>query len=97
LPREGQIVVNFGRLLALWTCGRIVACEHRVLSPNRERFSIPFFYELRLDYEITPLPLGDAAPFAPSYTATMYGRHRRGCNACSGIGRAGEVRLSRTS
>jgi isopenicillin N synthase-like dioxygenase len=71
LPREGQIVVNFGRLLALWTSGRIVACEHRVLSPNRERFSIPFFYEPRLDYEITPLPLGDAAPFAPF----VYGDH----------------------
>jgi isopenicillin N synthase-like dioxygenase len=62
---EGQVVVNFGRLLALWTSGRIVACEHRVLSPNRERFSIPFFYEPKLDYEIAPLPLGDAAPFAP--------------------------------
>jgi isopenicillin N synthase-like dioxygenase len=71
LPREGQIVVNFGRLLALWTSDRIVACKHRVLSPNRERFSIPFFYEPRLDYEITPLPIGDATLFAPF----VYGDH----------------------
>jgi isopenicillin N synthase-like dioxygenase len=35
LPREGHVVVICGRLLELWTSGRVVACEHRVLSPNR--------------------------------------------------------------
>lgn len=64
-PREGHVVVNFGKLFSLWTGCRIVACEHRVLSPNCERFSIPFFYEPRLDYEIAPLPHAGAVPFAP--------------------------------
>ena len=65
LPREGQLVVNCGRLLATWTGGRTIACEHRVLSPERERFSIPFFFEPRLDWQIAPLPLANTAPFEP--------------------------------
>jgi isopenicillin N synthase-like dioxygenase len=65
LPREGRLVVNCGRLLATWTGGRAIACEHRVLSPERPRFSIPFFFEPRLDWQIAPLPLANTARFAP--------------------------------
>jgi isopenicillin N synthase-like dioxygenase len=64
-PIEGALVVNFGRLLERWTAGRLRATAHRVLSPGRERFSIPFFYEPRVDAKIAPLPLADAEPFEP--------------------------------
>jgi isopenicillin N synthase-like dioxygenase len=64
-PAEGTMAVNFGGLLERWTGGRIKATEHRVLGPGRERFSIPFFYEPRVDAVIRPLPGGpDFAPFA---------------------------------
>lgn len=62
-PTEDTLAVNFGKLLERWTNGRIQATEHRVLGSGRERNSIPFFYEPRVDAEIAPLP-GDP-PFAP--------------------------------
>ncbi len=62
-PREGTLTVNFGRLLQRWTGDRIKATEHRVLGSTRERFSIPFFYEPRVDAEIAPLP--DRENFTP--------------------------------
>jgi isopenicillin N synthase-like dioxygenase len=63
-PIEGSLAVNFGGLLERWIGGRIKATEHRVLSPGRERFSIPFFYEPRVDGVIRPMPGGaDFAPF----------------------------------
>ena len=68
-PVEGSMAVNFGGLLERWTGGRIKATEHRVLGPGRERFSIPFFYEPRVDVVIRPLPGGP--PFAPF----TYGDH----------------------
>ena len=68
-PAEGTLAVNFGGLLARWTGGRIKATEHRVLSPGRERFSIPFFYEPRVDAVIRPLPGG------PQFESFTYGDH----------------------
>jgi isopenicillin N synthase-like dioxygenase len=70
-PREATICVNFGGLLERWTGGRIRATEHRVLGPERERCSIPFFYEPAVDALIEPLPLPDAPRFAPF----LYGDH----------------------
>ncbi len=68
-PVEGSMAVNFGGLLERWTGGRIKATEHRVLGPGRERYSIPFFYEPRVDAVIRPLSGG--APFDPF----TYGDH----------------------
>jgi isopenicillin N synthase-like dioxygenase len=36
-----------------------------VLAPDRERFSIPFFYEPRPDAEIAPLALAHSEGFEP--------------------------------
>ena len=70
-PTEGTLAVNFGKVLERWTGGRIRATAHRVIAPERERFSIPFFYEPRIDAEIAPLPLPDVAAFEPF----LYGDH----------------------
>lgn len=60
---EHTLVINFGRLLELWTGGAIHATEHRVLSTGRERYSIPFFYEPAVDALIAPLKGGAFSPF----------------------------------
>jgi isopenicillin N synthase-like dioxygenase len=64
-PAEGTLAVNFGKLLDRWTGGRIKATEHRVIGTGRQRCSIPFFYEPRVDAVIRPLPLRDIDPFKP--------------------------------
>ena len=66
-PVEGTLAVNFGKVLERWTAGKIRATLHRVLGSGRERFSIPFFYEARVDAVIAPLPLPAAEPFEPFY------------------------------
>lgn len=70
-PVGGTLAVNFGKLLERWTGGRIRATRHRVIAHRgRSRHSIPFFYEPRVDAEITPVPgMGEA--FAPF----LYGDH----------------------
>jgi isopenicillin N synthase-like dioxygenase len=70
-PTEGTLAINFGKLLERWTGGRIRATEHRVVSLAGERFSIPFFFEPRVDAVIRPLPLPGVEPFRPF----LYGDH----------------------
>ncbi len=64
-PADDTLTVNFGQLLERWTGGRVRATRHRVIAPKTVRFSIPFFYEPRVDAEIAPLPLSDTEPFEP--------------------------------
>ena len=64
-PEEGTLAVNFGKVLERWTAGAIRATVHRVVGSGFERFSIPFFYEARVDALIAPLPLPGAEPFEP--------------------------------
>ena len=67
-PMAGAFVVNLGELLEVATDGYLKATSHRVVSPAgaRERFSVPFFYNPRLDAHIEPLdfPLAHHAPGA---------------------------------
>ncbi|MFF1448490.1 isopenicillin N synthase family dioxygenase [Streptomyces sp. NPDC058274] len=65
-PIPGAFVVNLGELLEVATNGYLVATNHRVVSPPgaTERFSVPFFYNPRLDARVEPLvfPHASAAP-----------------------------------
>ena len=70
-PVEGTLAVNFGKLLARWTGGRIRATLHRVIGNNRQRYSVPFFYEPSVDTVIAPLPIAGSDPFEP----VSYGDH----------------------
>ncbi|GAA2040888.1 2-oxoglutarate and iron-dependent oxygenase domain-containing protein [Catenulispora yoronensis] len=56
-PMAGAFVVNLGELLEVATDGYLKATSHRVVSPPgaRERYSVPFFYNPRLDAHIDPL------------------------------------------
>jgi isopenicillin N synthase-like dioxygenase len=68
---DDAIVVNFGALLERWTSGRVRATPHRVISAAPTRYSIPFFFEARVDAVIAPLPLPDAIAFE----SFSYGDH----------------------
>ena len=68
-PIENAFVVNLGELLEVATDGYLLATNHRVVSPPgaTERFSVPFFYNPRLDARVDPLPFPHA-PQAPGVT-----------------------------
>ncbi|WP_062645421.1 isopenicillin N synthase family dioxygenase [Streptomyces maremycinicus] len=68
-PLPGAFVVNLGELLEVATDGYLVATNHRVVSPPSavERFSVPFFYNPRLDARVEPLPFPHAST-APGVT-----------------------------
>ncbi|MDH6123819.1 2-oxoglutarate and iron-dependent oxygenase domain-containing protein [Kitasatospora sp. GP82] len=68
-PMPGAFVVNLGELLEVATDGYLKATSHRVVSPPgaRERFSVPFFYNPRLDAHIKPLDF-PSAQHAPGAT-----------------------------
>ncbi|QNS08001.1 isopenicillin N synthase family dioxygenase [Streptomyces xanthii] len=65
-PIPGAFVVNLGELLEVATNGYLRATNHRVVSPPgaTERFSVPFFYNPRLDAHVQPLafPYASTAP-----------------------------------
>ena len=48
-PEEGEVIVNFGDMLEFWTKKKIKATPHRVYGNNKERFSIPFFFNPQYD------------------------------------------------
>ncbi|HVM82330.1 MAG TPA: 2OG-Fe(II) oxygenase family protein [Candidatus Binatia bacterium] len=74
-PREGTLVVNFGKLLERWTGGRIRATRHRVVGSGAERFSVPFFYEPAVDAVIAPLLDSRGEGFGPGFVPVTYGDH----------------------
>jgi isopenicillin N synthase-like dioxygenase len=63
-PVPGAFIVNLGEMLEVATGGFLRATLHRVVSPppGRVRFSVPFFYNPRLDYVVEPVNL----PFTAS-------------------------------
>lgn len=61
-PVADSFVVNTGELLEAATAGYLVATNHRVVSPpaGRERISVPFFFNPRLDATVPHLTLPPA-------------------------------------
>ncbi|MEW1694249.1 2-oxoglutarate and iron-dependent oxygenase domain-containing protein [Streptomyces sp. NPDC091278] len=82
-PLPGAFVVNLGELLEVATNGYLLATNHRVVSPpgTTERYSVPFFYNPRLDARVAPLdfPYAGTAPGATADPANPlfaeYGRN----------------------
>ncbi len=46
---KGDIIINFGDMLQLWSNKKVKATQHRVIGTNKSRFSIPFFFNPRHD------------------------------------------------
>ena len=51
--KKDEIIVNFGDMLEIWSDNRIKATPHRVISGNKERYSIPFFFNPQYDTVIS--------------------------------------------
>ena len=56
-PLHGALVVNLGDIVQVWSNDRYVAALHRgVVSPDAERFSVPFFLNPSYETDYEPLP-----------------------------------------
>ncbi|CAM9597540.1 unnamed protein product [Scytosiphon promiscuus] len=52
-PRKGAFICNLGDMLQRWTNDNLRSTVHRVVNKlGRERYSIPFFFELNFDTEV---------------------------------------------
>jgi|TARA_B100000767_G_scaffold2809_1_gene2714 isopenicillin N synthase-like dioxygenase len=53
IANKDEIIVNFGDMLEIWSKKQIKATPHRVIGGNKERFSIPFFFNPQYDTVIS--------------------------------------------
>jgi isopenicillin N synthase-like dioxygenase len=83
-PLPGAFIVNIGEMLEVASGGYLRATEHRVKLSARERISVPYFFNPRLDAQIPLLTLPDElAALARGVTAdpsnerifSVYGRN----------------------
>ena len=75
-PIPGAYVCNIGDMMAQWTNDHFAATQHRVVSaPDRERYSIPFFFHPDFDTEVACLPSCQSAADPPRYAPTTTGAH----------------------
>lgn len=74
-PVSGAFVVNLGDMMQIWSNDRYRAALHRVLPRSeRERYSIPFFFNPAYETDCTPLPTTGERP---RYRSVNWGRFRR--------------------
>ncbi|MEM9468884.1 MAG: 2-oxoglutarate and iron-dependent oxygenase domain-containing protein, partial [Pseudomonadota bacterium] len=50
----GTFIINFGEMLEMWTDGKIIATNHRVIGTDQERLSIPLFFNPNYDTNVAP-------------------------------------------
>jgi isopenicillin N synthase-like dioxygenase len=58
-PLPGALIVNIGEMLEIASGGYLRATEHRVALSARERISVPYFFNPRLDAQFPVLSLPD--------------------------------------
>lgn len=51
----GVFIINFGEMLEMWSSGKVVATEHRVVGGDAERMSVPLFFNPRFDVNVAPV------------------------------------------
>ncbi|MFT5218307.1 MAG: isopenicillin N synthase-like dioxygenase [Planctomycetota bacterium] len=56
-PIDGAMVINTGDMMQVWSNDRYQAAIHRVLAmENKDRYSIPFFFNPAASANVSPLP-----------------------------------------
>jgi len=77
-PIPGTLVVNIGDIAQVWSNDRYTAPLHRVVaSRNRDRYSLPYFFNPRYTCNYAPIQglLNDQNP--PRYSAINWGHFRK--------------------
>lgn len=75
-PTAGALVINVGDMAQVWSNDRYQAALHRVLPrTQRERYSLPFFFNPSYDATYAPVPTQDGA--SPRYRPINWGEFRQ--------------------
>lgn len=76
-PLPGAFVVNLGDLMQRWTNDRYRSTLHRVINATsgRDRYSIPFFFDIDYHAEVVALPGTFDADDPPRYPPISAGGH----------------------
>ena len=76
-PRSDAFVINVGDIVQVWSNDRYRAALHRgLVSPDAERFSVPFFFNPAYSAEYAPLPATTDARNPPRYHPINWGTFR---------------------
>ncbi len=77
-PVAGAIVVNTGDMMQVWSNDRYKAALHRVLPrTNRERYSLPYFFNPTYATNYGPLPGSIVKGDGPHYRTINWGEFRQ--------------------
>ena len=77
LPTKGAFVINIGDMMQVWSNDYYRAAMHRVLAmQNRDRYSLPFFYNPAASTRVSPLPCTISAARPAAYTTIQWGEFR---------------------
>lgn len=76
-PVEGALVINIGDMVQVWSNDLYQAPLHRVLaSQNRDRYSLPFFFNPSYDAMYAPLKALTNEESPPNYRPIHWGEFR---------------------
>jgi isopenicillin N synthase-like dioxygenase len=67
----GSFVINFGEMMQFWTAGEVLATPHRVIGTDRERISVPLFFNPSHDTNVAP-PGSDQVILAGDHLARRF-------------------------
>lgn len=87
-PLRHAIVVNLGEMLQLMSGGSFKATVHRVLRSERNRISIPYFWNPNLDVTMAGLGIGAAARSSATHGGTNEVYEDYGTNAFKSLARS---------
>ena len=77
-PIPGAFVVNIGDMMQVWANNRFRAALHRVAPrTDRERYSLPYFFNPSYDTDYAPLPSTISPDTPPQYRTLNWGEFRQ--------------------
>jgi len=78
-PQDGAFVINTGDMMQVWSNDIYQAAIHRVLAMHeKDRYSIPFFFNPSANAEIRPLPTVVSAERPAHYRTVSWAEFRGG-------------------